>query len=120
MSDDRRSVPRQRLSLGLLLCVLPLLAACQGTLPIRKLLADPGEYNGKTVRIEGTVKGSVGALGQGAYRVDDGTGSISVVSQGAGVPTDGARVKVKGEFRSLFQIGSQSASVILEQERDAQ
>ena len=50
---------------------LAMFLACQGTTPIRKLLDDPGQYDGKTVRIAGTVKTSIGALGFGAYEVED-------------------------------------------------
>ena len=40
-----------------------LLSGCAGVTPIRDLLNDPSHYDGKTVHIEGNVKGSVGGLG---------------------------------------------------------
>ena len=39
------------------------LSACAGVTPINDLMANPGRYDGKTVRVEGTVKGAAGALG---------------------------------------------------------
>jgi hypothetical protein len=35
-------------------------------------------------------------LGNGVYEVNDGTGSIWILSQGYGVPSDGAKVGVTG------------------------
>lgn len=104
-----------RPSLGAFAVVL-LLKGC-GTTPVRQLLDDPGQYEGKTVRIAGEVKGSVGAFGVGAYRIDDGTGTIAVVSEERGAPRDGAMVGVEGTFRAAFTLGSQSVAVILEKKR---
>ena len=93
------------------------LGACRGTMRIGDLLDDPGRYDGETVKIKGEVTGSVGALGQGAYRVDDGTGTMNVLSRGRGAPREGAEVGVEGEFRSVFTFGDASQAVILEDRR---
>jgi hypothetical protein len=98
--------------------VLLLLAACRGTVPIRELLDDPGRYDGESVRIEGRVSGfSFGALGRGAFQVDDGTGTLPVVSDRGGTPREGARVGIEGIFRSVFTFGDRSAAVLLERDR---
>ena len=93
------------------------LIACRGTMPIGDLLDDPGRYDGETVKIKGEVTGSVGALGQGAYRVDDGTGTMNVLSRRGGAPREGAEVGVEGEFRSVFTFGDTSQAVIMEERR---
>lgn len=93
------------------------LTACRGTMSIGELLDDPGRYDRETVRIKGEVTESVGALGQGAYRVDDGTGIMNVLSRGRGAPREGAEVGVEGEFRSVFTLGATSQAVILEERR---
>jgi hypothetical protein len=98
--------------------VLILLAACRGTMPIAKLLDDPARYDGEKVRIAGRVTGfSVGALGHGAYQVNDGTGTLPVVSDQGGTPREGARVGVEGIFRSVFTFGDRSGAVLLERNR---
>jgi hypothetical protein len=102
------------------LFVFPLffLAACRGTVPIRDLLDDPGRYDGERVRVEGRVTGfSFGALGRGAFQVDDGTGSLPVVTQSGGSPREGARVGIEGIFRSVFTFGDRSGAVLLERDR---
>ncbi len=97
---------------------LLVLTACPGAKPIRELLDDPSRFDGKTVRIAGEVKESIGALGIGVYQINDGTGTLTVVSKsGNGTPRVGAQVGVEGEFRSAFTLGSLTGAVIIEQKR---
>ena len=96
---------------------LLLILGCPGAKPIRELLDDPSRYDGKTVRIAGQVKEAAGVLGYGAYKIDDGTGTLTVVSQGGGAPRVGAKVGVEGTFRAAFTLGSQSGSVLMETRR---
>jgi hypothetical protein len=92
-----------------------LFAACPGTKDIKELLDDPGQYDGKTVRIAGDVTQSAGALGYGGYQVNDGTGTLTVVIEGGGsVPRVGAKVGVEGTFRSAFTFGGRTAAVLME------
>jgi hypothetical protein len=100
-------------ALGLLLLV-----GCPGATPIKRLLDDPSRYEGKTVRIAGEVKESIGALGFGAYQVDDGTGRLTVVVEGGGgTPRTGAKVGVEGTFRSAFTLGTKSVAALIEKQR---
>ena len=88
-------MPTRPAATFLLAFALFLLAACRGTVPIRDLLDDPGRYDGERVRVEGRVTGfSFGALGRGAFQVDDGTGTLPVVTQTGGSPREGARVGI--------------------------
>ncbi len=106
-----------RLAVASLLAVA--LASCKGggVTPIKTLLDDPGRFDKQTVRVAGTVGKSVGVMGYGAYQLDDGTGTISIVSQENGAPREGAQVGVEGEFRSAFTLGTQSVAVIMEKKR---
>ena len=56
-------------------------------------------------------------IGAGAYRLDDGTGTITVVSKEGGAPSKGAKVGLEGRFRSAFTLGANNASVIVESRR---
>ncbi|MEP6590201.1 MAG: hypothetical protein ABJC19_03370 [Gemmatimonadota bacterium] len=97
------------------------LTGCPGATDIRKLLDDPSHYEGKTVRIAGTVTEAIGALGYGVYQVKDGTGSLTVVNQaGGGSPRVGAEVGVEGTFRSAFTVGTRTVAVLLEKKHRAQ
>lgn len=93
-------------------------ASCKGTTtPIKTLLDDPARFDGTTVRIAGEVQGSVGVLGLGAYQVNDGTGTLTIVTEGGGAPRQGAKVGVEGTFRSAYTVGNQSVAVLVEQRR---
>jgi hypothetical protein len=112
---SHRARPSARLALfgGVLL----LLSGCASVTPIGELLDNSSKYNGKTVRIEGEVKGSAGILGRGAYQVDDRTGTLTVISEVGDPPRTGARVGVKGVFEALVTLGSKSLAVLHEQSR---
>lgn len=100
-----------------LLAILFLLAGCASVTPINQLLNDPSRYDGKTVRIKGTVKGAVGGLGVGAYEVKDNTGTLTVVSDKGDPPRTGANVGVKGKFQALLSLGFKSLAVLREESR---
>jgi hypothetical protein len=84
------------LSLGLM--------ACRET-TIARLLAEPNRFHNDEVGLRGTVIKSASVLGTGAYQLDDGTGTIWVVSS-KGVPRQGARVAVRGRVRDVVDVGS--------------
>ncbi len=104
----------QRLCLTLLLVAgSVLLIACPPHVSIDRLLRDPGRYAGREVSIGGRVTNSFGALGSGVYEVDDGTGRIWVFSQRYGVPSNGARVGVRGTISQGFSFGGRSFAVVM-------
>jgi hypothetical protein len=76
-------------------------AACPDRVSIGDIEANPSRYQNKEVAIAGTVQDSYGVnipgtrVRGGAYKIDDGTGSIWVVTE-EGVPTKGAQIGVKG------------------------
>ena len=70
-----------RLYLAALSVFLLSLGCNASTIPIHDLLANTGGYDGKTVQVAGTVKSAAGALGYGVYQIDDGTGTIMVVTE---------------------------------------
>jgi hypothetical protein len=101
--------------------LLALLAGCKASdLPvtsIKALLDDPSRFDKQTVRIAGDVTRSLGVLGYGAYELDDGTGTLPVVTKENGAPRTGAKVGVEGEFRAAFTLGSTTAAALLEKGR---
>ena len=101
------------------LTAVVLLTACAaGITPIKSLLDDPSRYNGKTVRAAGKVTHAVGALGYGGYQINDGTGTLTVVSKGkgGGSPREGADIGVQGKFRGAGIVGK-SVAVLEESKR---
>jgi hypothetical protein len=102
---------------GLLLSVIAsvlILTACPSETNVAKINADPGKYRDKEVAIVGRVTDSYGALGNGAYEVDDGTGKIWVITR-RGVPSRGAQVGVKGRVHSGINFGGRSYGTVIEE-----
>lgn len=87
------------------------------TTPIKTLLDDPSRFDGQTVRVAGEVQSPVALLGYGTYKVNDGTGTLSIVTEGGGAPREGAKVGVEGKFRSAYTVGTLTAAVLVEQRR---
>jgi hypothetical protein len=78
--------------------------ACR-EITINRLLAEPGRYADEEVGLKGEVVDSVSVLGRGAYKLDDGTGTIWIVSD-KGVPRRGARVGVRGKIKDVVDLGT--------------
>ena len=79
-------------------------AACAAR-SINQVLADPGHYRDRQVKVTGSVVDSYSMLGNGAYQIEDKTGKLWVISS-AGVPRKGAHVSVTGTVREGFSLGS--------------
>ena len=76
-----------------------------------------GHYSDRTVTIDGTVTNSWGVplLPFKLYKVDDGTGEITVLSRGSRTPARGNHVKVKGVVRDVAVFGGQPLGLHLEE-----
>lgn len=90
---------------GLMLSVGLLTAACPKRESIQSIEANPSKYYNKEVGIAGTVRDGYGLnvpltqIRGGIYKVDDGTGSIWVVTQNS-VPSKGTKIGVKGKIQN--------------------
>ena len=86
---------------GLVVLVGLVSIACPDRTSIADIEANPSRYQNREVAIAGTVQDSYGVnipgtrVRGGAYKIDDGTGSIWIVTEDA-VPTKGAQIGVKG------------------------
>ena len=97
-----------------LLSATLLLTACPQHETISRINADPGRYRNKEVAIVGRVTNSYGALGNGAYEIDDGTGRIWVVTR-RGIPSRGSQVGAKGHVYNGFSFGGRSFGTVIEE-----
>ena len=85
---------------------------------IADLQRHPGRYQDRTVSVSGTVTQSWGVpfVPFRMYKIDDGTGEVTVVSQDGRVPSKGSRVTVKGRVNEFATFGGQSVGLHLRQE----
>ena len=79
------------------------LSGC-GATTINHVLADPSRYADKEVTVGGRVVKSASVLGRGAYQIDDGSGTLWVVTK-RGAPREGAKVSVTGRVRDVVNLG---------------
>jgi hypothetical protein len=94
------SMARSRLlCLAFVLATAMLAADCATT--VNQIMADPSRYRQREVTLSGRVVDSMSLGDRGAYRLEDRTGTLWVISD-HGVPRTGARVTVKGTIRDTF------------------
>ena len=94
------------------LAILLFATGCTAT-KISAINNDPASYKTKDVTVAGQVVTSFGAVNQGAFEIDDGTGRLWVWSSGFGVPSQGARVVVTGRVQSGVAIGGRFFANVL-------
>ena len=100
-----------------------MLSACAGILrnpDIADVRMNAGHYADRTVTLDGTVTSSWGVplVPFKFYKVDDGTGEMTVLSRGgARTPVKGSHVKVKGVVRDVAVFNGLPLGLHLE-ERD--
>jgi hypothetical protein len=100
-----------------------LVTACAGTFrnpDIADVQRNAGHYSDRTVTLDGTVTSSWGVplVPFKMYKVDDGTGEITVLSRGGNrTPVKGSHVKVKGVVRDVAVFNGMPLGLHLE-ERD--
>jgi hypothetical protein len=111
--------PTLRLTSALLLTVG--LAGCAASLRtprIADLHDNPGRYQQHWVSINGvvTTSWSVPLVPFSVYKVDDGTGEMTVVGRGSRTPTRGAHVRVRGRVDDVAVVGGQAIGLHLEEQ----
>jgi len=107
--------------LSLLFLLLLSVSACAHALrsaQVADLRDNPGRYQNHSVSIEGVVTSSfsVPLVPFKMYRVDDGTGEVTVLSQNHRTPTRGARVRVKGRVDDVAVLGGQAVGLHLREQ----
>ena len=97
-----------------------LITACAlgGTKRIADIRQFPGEYEDRSVSIEGRVTSSwsLPFVPMRLYQVDDGTGQMTVLAEGSRVPSRGAYVRVRGRLQEFGTFGDRTVGLHLKQE----
>ena len=89
-----------------------------GRRSIADLRDNPGRYQHHTVSIDGTVTTSWGLplVPFSLYKVDDGTGEVTVLSESGEYRRAGRRVRVKGRVNDVAVFGGQAVGLHLREE----
>ena len=88
------------------------LAGCDyfGFTPVKDIVAAPGPFEGKEVKIKGKAANPVQLLGVRTFSVKDEGGEITVSTNGS-LPAAGADVAVKGNVKSAIIMGGKAAGL---------
>ncbi len=85
---------------------------------IADLQRHPGRYQNQSVSVNGIVTSSWGLplVPFRFYKVDDGTGEVTVLSNGLRMPAKGERVRVKGRVQEVAILGGRPLGLHLREE----
>ena len=95
-------------------------AGCATRSPnIADIKYNPGRYYDRTVNVEGVVRDAwnVPLVPFRAYRIEDRTGDVMVLSQSGRVPPPGARVAVTGRVEDVASFGGHSIGLHIREQR---
>ena len=105
--------------LSLVLLTGLFLTACPKRVSISDIERNPSRYYDKDVAVAGTVQNSYGISipiisngSGGIYKVDDGTGSIWVLTQKS-VPSKGAQLGIKGKIQNGVNYNGKNYGLVL-------
>ena len=103
-----------------LLALVAMFSGCalsMGRTSVAELKYNAARYQNKTVSIDGVVTSTWGLplVPFKLYKVDDGTGEMTVLSRGSRTPAKGNHVKVKGVVRDVAVFGGQPLGLHLEE-----
>jgi hypothetical protein len=85
---------------------------------IADLQRHPSRYQDHTVSVSGVVTSSWGVplVPFRFYKVDDGTGEVTVLSQSSRMPAKGEHVRVKGRVQDVAVIGGRAMGLHIREE----
>lgn len=104
--------------LSLILLTALFAVACPKRTSIADIEADPGKFYDKEVAVAGTVKTSYGVSiplineSGGIYKIDDGTGSIWVLTRKS-LPSKNAQLGVKGKIQNGVNYNGKNYGLVL-------
>lgn len=112
---------RPTLRLAHALALIVGLSGCAASLrspQIADLRDNPARYQRHSVSIDGvvTTAWSIPFVPYTLYRVDDGTGEVTVVGRGQRTPTRGAHVRVRGRVDEVGVLGGQAIGLHIQEQ----
>lgn len=105
----------KKLSVFMSLVLLVGCATVHSNTRVYDIKSNPRIYDERVVTVKGRVTSTVGLVFVKYFRIDDGTGEITVVTKRP-LPRKGENLRVVGKVKEAFSIGDKSVLVILEKD----
>jgi hypothetical protein len=103
--------------IAVLLIISSILISCGlFSTPIKKIVENPRDYDGKTVTISGEVRETFSLFVVRYFIIADRTGEITVITSRP-LPKEGSNIRVKGVVNEAFSLGQSQSVVIVEEEK---
>jgi hypothetical protein len=117
---EKRDMPRLVTRVAMAATLAALVSGCALTTrrpTVQELKYNPGRYHDRKVSIDGIVTSSWGLplVPFKLYKIDDGTGEVTVVAQGGRTPTRGAHVRVTGRVSEVAAFGGSSVGLHIQE-----
>ncbi len=95
---------------------IAIILSCEGisTTPIKRIIENPRDYDGKPVSIAGEVADVFSLIVVKGFVVKDATGEMVVITDRM-LPKKGSQIKVRGVIREAFSMGDQQLIVLVEE-----
>jgi len=98
----------------LLAVLISVTVGCARPVSIKEIVDNPRAYADRTVTIEGEVAGMMSLVVVKYFTVNDGTGSINVITDRP-LPKKGQRIRVTGKVDEMFSLGTERLLVLVEE-----
>ncbi len=108
-----RTVHQRVIWIAMVAAAAVVLAACPPHESIARINHDPGRFAGREITLAGRVTNSFGAMGNGVFEIEDGTGKIWVFTDRFGIPGRDARVAVTGRIEQGFSFHGHNYAMVL-------
>ena len=100
------------------LALMSALACGLAPVKIADIKRNPERFENRAVTVHGKAAGvtKLPFMAESFYEIDDGSGTIVVVTQKA-LPPEGKKVFVRGKVKSAFKIGGQSYGLVVMEDK---
>ena len=118
MGENNGETMRRSLLIVLLVGITSGCAMSMRSPHISELKDHPGRYTDRTVSVSGVVTSSWGVplVPFRFYKVDDGTGELTVLSGSTRMPARGEHVRVKGKVQDVAVLGGRAVGLHIKEQ----
>jgi hypothetical protein len=113
---ERKEIYMKKIAILLIILLFAFTACGMFSTPIKNIVENPRDYDGKKVTVSGEVKETFSLIIIKYFIVADRTGEITVITSRP-LPKEGTKIRVKGVVNETFSLGQTQTVVIVEEKK---